>query len=257
MGHQHRLQARRFELKYLVDEAKARAIRAFLLNRLEPDSFTKPGTFGYSVRSLYLDSPALVLKQQTDEGHKNRFKLRMRFYDDNEASPIFLEIKRRENDVIRKERAAVSRAGAERLLSGRRPDVSHLIHADAKSESALFNFCALCDHIGAIGSVFVIYLREAYVSPTSDELRITFDRELESRPYTQGEGLKLPAHSTRPPIQGAILEIKFTDRFPYWTRELVYAFDLERQSMPKYCECVESERRSGMLSPMFGGRLAR
>ncbi|MFV2066081.1 MAG: VTC domain-containing protein [Pirellulales bacterium] len=240
-------QARRFELKYVVDEAKAKAIRPFLLGRLEPDAYNGSGEdVGYSVRSLYLDTPTFLLKRQTDEGHKNRFKLRIRFYDDKPESPAFLEIKRRENDIIRKERALVTRTAVEQVLAGRRPDLSELIHHEARSVSAFENFFNLCCRIGAAGSVFVVYRREAYVSPSSDDLRVTFDRQIESRRYTPGNGLQMPNKSVATDVKGVVLEIKFTDRFPYWTRELAYMFNLNRTSVPKYVECVEAEKRTGM-----------
>jgi len=57
-----------------------------------------------------LDNPGLSLCHATIDGVKNRFKLRIRFYDHVESNPVFFEIKRRVNDVILKERAAVRRA---------------------------------------------------------------------------------------------------------------------------------------------------
>lgn len=50
-----------------------------------------------------------------DRLQTNRFKLRIRFYDDIPASPAFLETERRLTDVIRKERAALRREGIYRL----------------------------------------------------------------------------------------------------------------------------------------------
>lgn len=241
-------QARRFELKYVVDEARAKAMRPFLLARLEADPYNRGDgdSIGYSVRSLYLDTPTFLLKRQTDEGHKNRFKLRIRFYDDKEESPVFLEIKRRENDIIRKERALVTRKAVDQVLAGKRPDLSELIRRDTRSISAFENFYNLCCRIGATGSVFVVYRREAYISPNSDDLRITFDRQIESRRYTPGNGLRMPEERMPTEVKGVVLEIKFTDRFPYWTRELVYMFDLNRTSVPKYVECIEAEKRTGI-----------
>ena len=186
------------------------------------------------------------MKRQTDEGHKNRFKLRIRFYDDKSESPAFLEIKRRENDIIRKERALVTRTAVEQILAGRRPDLSELIRQDTRSVSAFENFHNLCCRIGATGSVFVVYRREAYVSPSSDDLRITFDREIKSRRYTPGNSLQMPELSIATNVKDVVLEIKFTDRFPYWTRELAYMFNLNRTSVPKYVEYVEAEKRTGM-----------
>jgi hypothetical protein len=246
MAHQHQLQSSRFELKHLVPEAKARAMRTFILNHLVPDAYTAPASeFGYSVRSLYLDTPQLTLRQQTIDGLKNRFKLRIRFYDDNPNHPAFLEIKRRENNVIRKERAAVTRAGVELLLNGGRPDKSYLTDGSLDAASALDSFCQVCRQIGAIGTVFVIYLREAYVLPNGNEVRLTFDRELEFRAYQPGNALEMPPTGIKPIVDGTIFEIKFTDRFPHWLRDMVYMFELERRPMPKYVRCVDRARDSG------------
>jgi hypothetical protein len=41
-----------------------------------------------------------------------------------------------------------------------------------------------------------------------------------------------------PEIAGVILELKFTDRFPIWLRQMVRHFDLVRVSMAKYVSCV-------------------
>jgi hypothetical protein len=246
MGIAHGLQARRFELKYMVDQRRAESIRTFIRSYLEPDAFFRPEQkYGYSVRSLYLDTPSLTLKRATEEGLKNRFKLRIRFYDDDPASPAFLEIKRRENDVIRKERAAVNRSGVQRILEGGRPEHSQLLRADAESIAAMENFCGLCQRIGAHGSLFVVYFREAYVPPDSDNLRVTFDRQVESHRYHPGRVLEMPPEGRQTDISGVVLEIKFTDRFPSWARDMVEMFGLSRQSVPKYVECVKVESRNG------------
>ena len=124
--YQHHLQTSRFELKYLIDESRAWAIREFIRCYLEPDEYTRPQLeTGYSICSLYLDTSALTLYRQTVRGLKNRFKLRIRFYDDAPESPAFVEIKRRVVDVIRKERVAITRDGVERLLRGGWPSESN------------------------------------------------------------------------------------------------------------------------------------
>jgi hypothetical protein len=66
----------------------------------------------------------------------------------------------------------------------------------------------------------------------------------------------MPPVGLRPDIKGVILEIKFTDRFPCWTRDMVQMFGLSRQSMPKYCECVEVEKLNG-AQPFVPGRGSR
>jgi len=135
----------------------------------------------------------------------------------------------------------VTRKAVSRLLAGHRLDESSLMSSNGspKSGLALRNFCNLCDEIGARGCIYVSYWREAYVSAFSDQIRVTFDRQLMGTPYVQGSPLSLPAEGERPDPGGAILELKFTDRFPGWMRELVQAFDLQRTSVPKYVLCID------------------
>jgi hypothetical protein len=103
---------------------------------------------------------------------------------------------------------------------------------------ALNRFCNLSKSIDARGAAYVVYTREAYVSPDSDQVRVTFDRDLYGGLYYPGEELYVPADGIRPE-KGIVLELKFTDRFPTWMHELVQIFQLERTSYPKYCYCVE------------------
>jgi len=243
MPFQHTLQASRFELKYIIDEQCAAGIRDFVSSHLEPDEHARPEEGNsYPLASLYLDTPSLLLYGQTLQGIKNRFKLRIRFYDDDPDHPAFMEIKRRVTDVICKERAMVSKEGVRRILSGEGPSRGFLMgdNGNPKAGSALVNFCNLCDTVGAIGCCYVSYVREAYVSPNSNSVRVTFDRQLLGGPYQQGDGLKYPFDGARPNVGGVILELKFTDRFPEWMHGVVQAFNLQRTSVPKYVHCINS-----------------
>lgn len=237
------LQSSRFEYKYYVDEKTAKNIQEFIHPcYVEEDEFLKrfPG-IGYPVCSLYLDNSGLLLYEDTIQGAKNRFKLRIRFYDDNQDNPAFLEIKRRETDVIKKKRAAVTREGARRILLGEKPHDSFLYgKAGAKTLDAMHEFCDLRDRIGAQGCTYVYYHRQAYVSPHGSHCRVTFDRQLEGGVYVPGEKLKIPTESRQPKLPGVVLELKFTDRKPNWMVELSDVFGLQRTSVPKYVMCVEA-----------------
>jgi len=245
MPFEHALQASRFELKYIIDEERAHGVRNFVRDYLEPDEHANPDEkdWAYPVFSLYIDNPALMLYRQTVHGLKNRFKLRIRFYDGNPETPAFLEIKRRVTDVICKERAAVSREGVECLLDGGWPGPSYLFGKKSGSMaaiSALENFRSLYTSIGAGPAVYVCYMREAYVSPNSNQVRVTFDRELFGARFDRSQCLIPPLDGARPDVGGVILELKFTDRFPPWMRDLVQAFNLQRGSMPKYVDCIDT-----------------
>ncbi len=241
MAYSHRLQTSRYEFKYVVDEPMAGAIRDFVRGYLVPDEHILSDQHeGYLVQSLYLDTPNLSLYRQTIHGIKNRFKLRIRFYDRNPTGLAFLEIKRRTTDVIRKERTAVVRERVSRLLDGYWPDHSHVVGDGAKAIDTLRQFCSLRDDLDARGNVYVSYLREPYVLPESNQVRVTFDRQVAAGRYVPNGGLEMPRDVARTNIEGVILELKFTDRFPTWMRELVQTFDLTRRSVPKYVKCVQA-----------------
>ncbi len=173
------LQSSRFEFKYVVDEPTAEKIRQFIRNYVEPDAHTvgKEGR-GYPVHSLYLDSTNFLTCRATLHGDKNRFKLRVRFYDDSPNSPVFLEIKRRVSLIILKKRAQVRRASVGRLLRGEWLDATDLFKDDEKNREALFEFCSLAQRIHARAAAYTSYLREGYEPREGNIYRVTFDREL-------------------------------------------------------------------------------
>src|ERR1700704_1995824 len=104
MSQDHRLQQQRFELKYLVDEALTPRIRDFLGSYLELDDYGvgRPN-LSYPVHSVYLDSDDLRTFQASINGAKNRFKLRLRYYDDSPKTPVFFEVKARVDNCILKQ----------------------------------------------------------------------------------------------------------------------------------------------------------
>lgn len=242
------MQRNRFELKYLIDERCARGVRDFIRSHLVRDRYAQPQLgHCYPIYSLYLDSPGLRLFYSTVHGEKNRFKLRLRYYSDRADEPVFFEIKRRVNDVILKERAAVKRQNVKRLLAGYPPTAADLLDEnDPEALSALSHFCHLRHLVGAGGRAIVSYTREAWDAADNDGVRVTFDRAVggawfdETRPIA--DALRVDRRWTFPPMPhgDVVLELKFTGRYPNWMRELVSTFDLYRTCMAKYVNCVEA-----------------
>jgi hypothetical protein len=243
MVYQHRFQASRYELKYIIDERCAVEIRNFIRSYLVPDEYADPRAGNsYPVHSLYFDSPGLHLFRSTVDGLKNRFKLRIRFYDDDPAHPVFLEIKRRLAEVICKERACVRRDAVNLLLRGIRPSASYVASsADrSKAAAAMHTFHRTCLQVDARAAVHISYRREAYVSPNSDQIRVTFDRQITAARYLSTPSLVAAKATTPVDMRGVVLEMKFTDRFPNWMRHLVYALDLWRCPSAKYVAGVHA-----------------
>lgn len=247
-----RLQLQRFELKYLVPESVAVAARDFVRAYLEMDEFcaTLP-QFSYPVHSLYLDSDALTFYQQTMNGDKNRIKLRARFYDDKMDSPVFLEIKRRMNNTISKQRCAVQREAIMQVLAGQSPDPKLIASSNPAHFFALQRFLELMLQHRAKPTAHVSYVREAWISKVDNSVRVTMDRAV------QFEAEPLPRISTemnRPvSVFGSevVLELKFTNRFPIWFREFVRVFKITQGPAAKYAEglCIYGENR--IRNPLF------
>jgi hypothetical protein len=233
-----RLQTQRFELKYLVSESTARSLRQFLRSYLKPDEFAAnlPDN-AYPVHSLYLDSPELTTYQAVQCGEKNRFKLRIRYYSDDDQV-VFFEIKRRMNDAIAKCRAKVHRAAVRPLLSGEPPQLRHLAKPDGKQLAALQEFCRLMHGMRATPRSHVAYHREAWMSPVNNSMRVTFDREVQCEPEFSPVLQTSLSEAVSPFEKKVVLELKFIDRLPQWCTEMIRVFGLVRGGAPKYAQGI-------------------
>jgi len=235
MSQDHQLQQQRFELKYLVHEPLTVAIRDFLRCHLELDDFgVGRANFAYPVHSLYLDTRDLRMHEATQNGHKNRFKLRLRYYDDLPESPVFFEIKGRVDNCILKRRCPVRRAAVPSLLAGQLPEPAQILSNDPKHFGALHRFIELMLQHQARPKAHNNYQREAWVSPANNSVRVTFDRDIRIEPFFEPAAVVAMRRPT--PIYPGIvvLEIKFTNRFPNWLKELVRSFGLRQFSAAKY-----------------------
>ena len=238
-----KLQASRFEMKYIISEETAQQVRDFVQAYLELDEngVGKPN-YSYPVHSLYLDSDDLKTYWSTINGDKNRFKLRLRFYSSHADSPVFFEIKRRMNNCILKQRGAVRRDCGDGLLAGQLPQREHLIATEpdlqAKHLMALENFCRLMSEMQAGPKVHIAYRREAYVPSDDNSARLTMDRDVRSEPELTA---RLSTEMIQPVMvweRDVVLELKFTNRFPEWFRELTRVFNLRQCGAAKYVDGV-------------------
>jgi SPX domain protein involved in polyphosphate accumulation len=233
-----RAQRTRREIKYIISEEIALAVRSYLSSYLEPDenAVGKPDN-SYMVHTLYLDSNQLATYRAANDGDRNRFKLRIRYYDDNPESPVFFEIKRRLNEGIVKQRARVRRGAVHSLLVGESPRPEHLYAWNDQQWTDLLDFWQLVERVQAAPRAHNAYLREAYVN-TEGKVRVTIDRAVRIGPEFGGElGIVIDE-----PVEVfphvVILELKFTERMPTWMIEMVRGFDLKSSGAAKYVQGV-------------------
>jgi VTC domain len=254
MPQNHQLQAQRFELKYLVPEELTPKIRNFVRSYLELDEFAAHSpAHSYHIHSIYLDSEDLKTYHWTLNGNDDRYKLRVRYYDGRDDAPVFFETKRRLNDCILKERCAVQRRAAHLVLQGHLPEKTAIISNTPRHLMNLQRFCYFATVLQAKPKAHIAYAREAWVSPNDNSMRITMDRKVSTEPMSQlrfcGQ-LHNPFAVFGPEV---VLEIKFTERFPSWCRDMVQALGLAQTGAAKYAWGIEQlgEARFGQRDWKF------
>jgi hypothetical protein len=239
----------RYECKYFAAPPLVDALRAHLRPFVRPDAFAAGHEdHRYLVSSLYLDSPDLRLYRTTVEGIKTRFKLRIRRYAEDGTAPAFLEIKQRLSDIVIKRRTSVDGEHATALLDGlvaSMPRHGGPVAAEDSVEGAFRAYATLLD---ARPSARIRYLREAYESTAGEGVRITFDTLVEHAIAADGDA-NGRATWHRTPVEGVIVEVKFTEAFPSWVASLVTTFQLQRQSIPKYVLSMDAAIREGRYQP--------
>ncbi len=233
--------SQRFEYKYLISEVQAIQVRAYASCYLAPDSHVVPALgHEYPVYSLYLDSHGLHLYHSSVAGHKDRFKLRVRFYDSCPDTPAFLEVKARKGEVVVKQRAEVRKSAVGRLLNTYCGSPDDLVAPASTDRAGLERFCELCAKLDARPRVLIRYLREPYTDPNGGPLRVTMDRCVAC--LRTDRALLTDDHAgwVALPNQPVVLEIKFTDKFPLWLSDMVRELDLVRVRSPKYVRSVDT-----------------
>ncbi|MFZ5622796.1 MAG: VTC domain-containing protein [Gemmatimonadota bacterium] len=234
----------RYEVKYLVRATAITDLARALEGYVEPDPRSDP-EWGYSVYSVYWDSPDWRLFWEKVEGLKDRRKLRFRRYGG--SSDVVVEIKHRIDRTLEKRRL---RWPAERvrevlgpLADGRLPDAIWEATEPVVGEVAAFvRANALRPRMA------VLYRRRAWFGVYEPNVRITFDSRLQYRatgfdlvtPFEVGKYVLDP--------RAAVMEVKFTGRVPLWLSRFVTRHSLQMVRLSKYCAAVDKEYHAGMLT---------
>lgn len=226
----------RYECKYLVTEMVAERMRRFIAPFMTLDPFSvKQHDRRYPVYSIYLDNQKLSTYDDVNQGMRNRFKLRLRYYSEHDTkSPVFFEIKKRSDQIINKSRAASDRQAAQDFLR-------HGHHEEAAE------FMEYCERIGAMPAMRIRYMREAYECTGHAPVRLTFDTDLHHCIVSDFDLAESRPNWKPTPVEGVIVEIKFTERKPLWLDELVHVFELHKQSVAKYVRSIDSVADRGAM----------
>jgi hypothetical protein len=231
----------RYEMKYAIPAAWIAPLSAFAETYCALDGYSSRAEGGfYQVNSLYFDSPGFELMRMRMDGASDRFNLRVRTYGAEPRPPYFLEVKRKQGDIVRKYRARLGDPDLEKVLDPA-VEMGPCLADAGDSESALL-FRRLVVAYGAVPVVMTGYHRKAYFSRCDDYARLTFDIGLRYRaesgyqPFAVKEGTA-PSDPETLFDSGSevILELKCQAKFvPLWMVDLVRTFGLQRRGFSKY-----------------------
>ena len=222
----------RYEMKYLLSGAQTDFLRRKLEGHLRIDGYGLT-----SIASLYYDTPDARLIRASLEKPAFKEKLRARSYGlATEASPVFLELKRKYDGVVYKRRVPSTVPQVERFFAGEDSlDGSEQI----RKELAYFR-----DFYGTLApACLILYDRTAYFEPGGD-LRLTIDHH----PRYRMEDLTLTKSMDGTlllPEGWTILEIKVQQAMPLWLTEALSAGEIYKSSFSKYGEAYRQQMTNG------------
>jgi hypothetical protein len=231
----------RLELKYLVDEATAEKVRRAILPFCAPDEHNGRSGRGYWISSLYFDSPRLAFFRANERADPDRFKLRARIY--KPGGDVHLEIKRKRGDIVRKDRVVVAESGWVDATNG----FGTPRYEGQSQERTLSSFAQLLAQYGAEPKMVIEYEREAYVSPSAEYARVSFDRKVSyflthEHSFERGRGQKRTLSMGEGGRSAAVLvELKCETQMPPWIVDVIRRHELSRVGISKYTRATRVE----------------
>lgn len=240
-GRQIKLHFQRFEFKYLLNEAIKEKLKQYLLSYVVMDKFAEE-TQGkrYQVVSLYYDSPLFYYHHEKVDGVKIRKKIRLRTYqnDGKFSNNCFLEIKRKCDSVVLKDRVPFDTSKCEDFIKN--PDI---IIDDVASSDNKFYYNKIKQeflfesYVRSLSPrLLVRYYREPFLGRFNKNLRVTFDYNIQA---VENDNLFYNGSEFHDVSQGfVIMEIKFTGSLPFYIGDVIKKFSLQRIPFSKYCEGI-------------------
>jgi hypothetical protein len=241
------MQDLRIEQKFVLNEKQAALFAAVVRGHLGLDRHSKERPdYSYDVHSVYLDSDTLESYWSTLKRKNHRFKLRVRFYDDDSSKPAYVEIKGKAGKQTVKQRCPVPREHLEEWFSDAAPRGE--LFASAGDLDALEQFLGKARRLRAQPKLHVAYRREAYVSREDNAIRITFDRDVRSEPVS---GLRLATRMRNPQLLcggAVIMELKCAGEMPAWLSGLIDKMNPDDRGFTKYVSGIEQHGLNASVS---------
>ncbi|MEA3445124.1 MAG: polyphosphate polymerase domain-containing protein [Bacteroidota bacterium] len=250
----------RSEIKYIVPIYKMGMLREMITPFVELDKFAR-GREGnhYTVKSIYFDSPQFYFYNEKIQHEKHRKKVRMRGYnDENPTNTVFMEIKRKYEGPIFKNRAPMEFQQALEILAGKNIDdyvKNSKKFPDATGNTKRFMYQMFKLNLRPV--VNVIYEREPFLGKNNGTIRVTFDKNLRSSPYPSVNDLYNEKRIRYALKEYFILEVKYNDYYPSWMKPIIGTLGLKKEPASKYTMCIDSHNMLNKVQSKAGLTFAR
>ena len=234
---------KRYELKYRLSKEQVTYFQEQVLNHMKIDKYGLT-----TISSIYFDTPNYSLINKSIEKPEYKEKIRLRSYGiAKEDSPVYLEIKRKNEKIVYKRRIKTTEGKVERFLTLNEEFDKNQISREL--EAFKENYKVLEP------KYLVIYDRIAYYQDDSD-VRITLDMNPRYRVdslnlHTSNEGIPLLNEGE------AILEVKVQHSVPLWLVKILTEGKIYQTSFSKVGTAHKREMSKMNKKPVAATELAR
>lgn len=210
----------RYEIKYVLTKEQYALLLTKIKDKFVPDKF-----FRTDVCSLYYDTSDFLLARRSIEKPAYKEKFRLRSYGVvKDDAPVFVEIKRKYDDVVYKRRIKTTEKVAVALAAGKKNDQTQI-------GQEIGYFLKLYGQIEP--KIFVSYAREAYTAKDDQSLRLTFDQNVLWRDYDLSMHHGIYGTPILPP-GSVLMELKTAGALPLWLVEILSQNKIYKSSFSKY-----------------------
>ena len=187
---------------------------------------------------MYFDSEGLGCYHEKVAGVKNRKKLRLRTYTTslNSDVKVFVEIKRKKDMAILKDRFIINYQDYLNILSDKSLTLSNN-QLSAQEKDVWKEFLWIKKYNCMTPKIMVVYNRKPLVGRINDRFRITFDSDIQAYP---SDRLNFLNHKTDVLSNDVIMELKYNNTIPRWFHFIIQKHQLNRLAFSKYCKSLEA-----------------
>lgn len=238
---------KRYEKKYLLSPQQFAVIKDAVDKHFIPDKYGET-----KICNIYFDTPEYLLTIRSNDKPVFKEKLRLRTYgiprDDTTA---FVELKRKYKSVVYKRRISMPYIDAvDYLCNGKK------LLKQTQITKEIDYFINL--YSGIAPAFYISYDRSAFFYKETDDIRITFDRNITWR--SDDLDLRLGSYGEQLLPEGyTIMELKVPATAPLWLAELMTKHDIKPTSFSKvgtaYKNMISKEvNRKWNYSPAFSNK---